>query len=122
MEFIPAIIIISYLEDRGPALAATILMVAAGLWARSTLHGQISGEDWARAILLVVSGGVIAMTFHRLRQDLRELLEVAEARLAAVEATENRYRWAFERAAMGFANTNERGELLQSNRRLSEMT
>ncbi|TIY09272.1 MAG: diguanylate cyclase, partial [Mesorhizobium sp.] len=113
MEFIPAIIIISYLEDRGPALAATILMVAAGLWARSTLHGQI-GEDWARAILLVVSGGVIAMTFHRLRQDLRELLEVAEARLAAVEATENRYRWAFERAAMGFANTNERGELLQS--------
>lgn len=122
LEFIPAIIIISYLEDRGPALAATILMVAAGLWARSTLHGQISGEDWARAILLVVSGGVIAMTFHRLRQDLRELLEVAEARLAAVEATENRYRWAFERAAMGFANTNERGELLQSNRRLSEMT
>lgn len=122
LEFIPAIIIISYLEDRGPALAATILMVAAGLWTRSTLHGQISGEDWARAILLVVSGGVIAMTFHRLRQDLRELLEVAEVRLAAVEATENRYRWAFERAAMGFANTNERGELLQSNRRLSEMT
>ncbi|RUV74037.1 MAG: PAS domain S-box protein [Mesorhizobium sp.] len=122
LEFIPAIIIISYLEDRGPALAATILMVAVGLWARSTLHGQISGEDWARAILLVISGGVIAMTFHRLRQDLRELLEVAEARLAAVEATENRYRWAFERAAMGFANTNERGELLQSNRRLSEMT
>ncbi|RWJ64967.1 MAG: PAS domain S-box protein [Mesorhizobium sp.] len=122
LEFIPAIIIIAYLEDRGPALAATILMVAVGLWARSTLHGQISGEDWARAILLVISGGVIAMTFHRLRQDLRELLEVAEARLAAVEATENRYRWAFERAAMGFANTNERGELLQSNRRLSEMT
>ncbi|TIW43424.1 MAG: diguanylate cyclase, partial [Mesorhizobium sp.] len=26
LEFIPAIIIISYLEDRGPALAATILM------------------------------------------------------------------------------------------------
>ncbi|WP_287307198.1 PAS domain S-box protein [Mesorhizobium sp.] len=122
LEFIPAIIIISYLEDRGPALAATILMVAAGLWTRSTLHGQISGEDWARAILLLISGGVIAMTFHRLRQDVRELLEVAEARLAAVEATESRYRWAFERAAMGFANTNEKGELLQSNRRLSEMT
>ncbi|WP_287324158.1 PAS domain S-box protein [Mesorhizobium sp.] len=122
LEFVPAIIIISYLEDRGPALAATILMVAAGLWTRSTLHGQISGEDWARAILLLISGGVIAMTFHRLRQDVRELLEVAEARLAAVEATESRYRWAFERAAMGFANTNEKGELLQSNRRLSEMT
>ncbi|RWO56981.1 MAG: PAS domain S-box protein [Mesorhizobium sp.] len=122
LEFIPAIIIISYLEDRGPALAATILMVAAGLWTRSTLHGQISGEDWARAILLLISGGVIAMTFHRLRQDVRELLEVAEARLAAVEATESRFRWAFERAAMGFANTNEKGELLQSNRRLSEMT
>ncbi|WP_287222028.1 PAS domain S-box protein [Mesorhizobium sp.] len=122
LEFIPAIIIISYLEDRGPALAATILMVAAGLWTRSTLHDQISGEDWARAILLLISGGVIAMTFHRLRQDVRELLEVAEARLAAVEATESRYRWAFERAAMGFANTNEKGELLQSNRRLSEMT
>ena len=97
-------------------------MVAAGLWTRSTLHGQISGEDWARAILLLISGGVIAMTFHRLRQDVRELLEVAEARLAAVEATESRYRWAFERAAMGFANINEKGELLQSNRRLSEMT
>ncbi|TJV20382.1 MAG: hypothetical protein E5Y16_30920, partial [Mesorhizobium sp.] len=53
LEFIPAIIIISYLEDRGPALAATVLMVAAGLWTRSTLHGQISGEDWARAILLL---------------------------------------------------------------------
>lgn len=122
LEFIPAIIIISYLEDRAPALAATILMVAAGLWARGTLHGQISSEDWARAILLLVSGGVIAMTFHRLRQDLRELLEIAEVRLSAVEATESRYRWAFERAAMGFANTNEDGELLQSNRRLCEMT
>lgn len=120
LEFVPAIIIIAYLEDRVPALAATTLMVTVGLWARG--HDQISNGDWARAILLLVSGGVIAMTFHRLRQDLRELLEVAEARLAAVEATESRYRWAFERAAMGFANTNEKGELLQSNKRLCEMT
>lgn len=120
LEFIPAIIIIAYLEDRVPALAATILMVAVGLWARGL--SQISNEDWARAILLLVSGGVIAMTFHRLRKDLQEVVGVAEARLAAVEATEGRYRWAFERAAMGFANSNEKGELLQSNRRLCEMT
>jgi PAS domain S-box-containing protein len=122
LEFIPAIIIIAYLEDRAPALAATALMVATGLWARGVPGTQISNEDWARAILILVSGGVIALTFHRLRQDLRELLEVAEARLAAVEATESRYRWTFERAAMGFANTNDKGELLQSNRRLCEMT
>lgn len=120
LEFIPAIIIIAYLEDRVPALAATILMVAVGLWARGL--GQVSDEDWARAILLLVSGGVIAMTFHRLRQDLHEAAGVAEARLAALEATESRYRWAFERAAMGFVNSNEKGELLQSNRRLCEMT
>src|ERR1700754_3785159 len=122
LEFIPSIIIISYLEDRVLALAATALMVATGLWVRGILDAQISNEDWARAILVMVSGGVIALTFHRLRQDLRELLEVAEARLAAVEATESRYRWAFERAAMGFANTNDKGELLQSNRRLCQMT
>ncbi|PDQ17638.1 diguanylate cyclase [Mesorhizobium sanjuanii] len=117
LEFIPAIIIIAYLEDRAPTLAATILMLAVGLWARGL--DQISNDDWARAILLLVSGGVIAITFHRLRKDLHE---VADARLAAVEATGSRYRWAFERAAMGFANTNEKGELLQSNRRLCDMT
>ncbi|QPC91661.1 PAS domain S-box protein [Mesorhizobium sp. INR15] len=122
ISFIPAIIVIVYLEGRVAAITATLVMAAAGLWAQSVLNGQISSEDWTRAILLLVSGGVIASIFHRLRQDLRAALEIAEARLAAVEATESRYRWAFERAAMGFANTNRRGELLQSNRRLCEMT
>lgn len=122
ITFIPAIIVIVYLEGRSAAIAATLVMAAAGLWARSVLKDQISSEDWTRAVFLLVSGGVIASIFHRLRQDLREALGVAEARLAAVEATESRYRWAFERAAMGFANTNRRGELLQSNRRLCEMT
>ena len=122
IAFIPGIIVIVYLEGRVVAIAATLLMAAAGLWAQRVLNTQISPEDWTRAVLLMVSGGVIALTFHRLRQDLREALEVAEARLAALEATESRYRWAFERAAMGFANTNENGELLQSNRRLCEMT
>jgi PAS domain S-box-containing protein len=122
LEFIPAIIVISYLEDRLIALAATFVMVAVGLWVRGILHTPISTEDWMPAILLLVSGGMIALMFHRLRQDLRQLLHIAEARLAAVEATESRYRWAFERAAIGFANTNGNGELLQSNRRLCDMT
>jgi len=122
IAFIPAIIVIVYLEGRLAAIAATLLMAAAGLWMRSALNAHLSAEDWTRAIFLLVSGGLIAFVFHRLRQDLRGALEVAEARLAAIEATENRYRWAFERAAMGFANTNRRGELLQSNRRLCEMT
>ena len=122
IAFIPAIVVIVYLEGRLAAIAATFLMAAAGLWARFSLNTQISTEDWTRAVLLLVSGGVIALTFHRLRQDLRHALDVAEARLVSVEATESRYRWAFDRAAMGFANTNEKGELLQSNRRLCEMT
>jgi len=122
IAFIPAIIIIAYLEGRLLAIAATLLMAAAGLWEQRVLNSQISAEDWTRAIFLLVSGGLIAFVFHRLRQDLREALEVAEARLAAIDAAEGRYRWAFERAALGFANANRRGELLQSNRRLFEMT
>lgn len=122
IAFIPAIIVIVYLEGRGTTIAATLLMAAAGLWAQRVVNTRISAEDWTRATLLLVSACVIALTFHRLRQELRQAVEVAEARLAAVEATENRYRWAFERAAIGFANTNENGELLQSNRRLCEMT
>lgn len=119
---VPAIIIIVYLEGRGPTIVATILLALVGLGARRLVNGHISVEDWTHAIFLLVSGGLIAVMFHRLRQDLRGALEVAEARLAAIDATESRYRWAFERAAMGFANTNRGGELLQSNRRLCEMT
>ncbi len=97
-------------------------MAVAGLWARRALNSHISYEDWARAVLLMVSGGVIATIFHRLRTDLREALGAAETRLAAFQETESRYRWAFEHAAMGFANSNHKGELLQANRRLCEMT
>ena len=122
ISFIPAIIIIVYLEGRSAAIAATLLMAAAGLWARRAVNSQISYEDWTRAILLLVSGGVIATIFHRLRTDLSEALGVAEARLATVQETERRYRWAFEQAAMGFANSNRRGELLQANERLCELT
>ncbi|UVK44027.1 PAS domain S-box protein [Mesorhizobium sp. AR07] len=122
IAFIPAIIIIVYLEGRLVAIAATVVMAAGGLWARRVVNAQLSAGDWTRAIFLLVSGGLIAFMFHRLRQDLRGALDVAEARLAAIDATASRYRWAFERAAMGFANTNRRGELLQSNRRLCEMT
>ncbi|MEZ2331140.1 PAS domain S-box protein [Mesorhizobium sp. RCC_202] len=122
IAFVPAIVVIAYLEDRLAAIAATLLAAAAGLWARYALNTQITAEDWTRAILLLASGAAIAMIFHRLRHDLRQALDVAEARLSAVEATESRYRWAFERAAMGFANTNRKGEVLQSNRRLCDMT
>ncbi|TPK73528.1 PAS domain S-box protein [Mesorhizobium sp. B2-4-15] len=122
MASIPAIIVVVYLEGRLAGIVATLLMAAVGLWVRHVLNAQLSAEDWTRAIFLVVSGGLIALVFHRLRQDLRGALEVAEARLAAIDAAESRYRLAFERAALGFANTNRRGELLQSNRRLCEMT
>ncbi|WP_342770059.1 MULTISPECIES: PAS domain S-box protein [Mesorhizobium] len=104
------------------AIAATLFMAAAGLGARRALNAQLSAEDWTRAIFLLVSGGLIAFMFHRLRQDLRGALEVAETRLAAIDATETRYRGAFERAAMGFVNTNRRGEMLLSNSRLRDMT
>ncbi|WP_214473683.1 PAS domain S-box protein [Mesorhizobium sp. dw_380] len=122
IALIPAILVIVYLEGRVAAIAATLLMAAVGLGARRALDAQLSAEDWTRAIFLLVSGNLIAFMFHRLRQDLRGALEVAETRLAAIDATETRYRWAFERAAMGFANTNRHGEMLQSNRRLCEMT
>ncbi|WP_434721503.1 PAS domain S-box protein [Mesorhizobium sp. RIZ17] len=122
ISFIPAIIIIVYLEGRSAAIAATLVMAATGLWARQALNSQISYEDLTRAILLLVSGGVIATIFHRLRTELSEALRIAEARLAAVQETESRYRWAFERAAMGFASSNRRGELLQANERLCELT
>lgn len=122
IAFVPVIIVIAYLEGRFVAIAATLVMAVAGLWMRRVLNAQLSAEDWTSAILLVVSGGLIALVFHRLRQDLREALEIAETRLAAIEVAEKRYRWAFERAALGFANANRRGELLQLNRRLSEMT
>ncbi|WP_244420632.1 sensor histidine kinase [Mesorhizobium japonicum] len=122
IAFIPVIIVIVYLEGRLVAIAATVLMAAAGLWMRRVLNAQLSAEDWTSAIFLLVSGGLIASVFHRLRQDLRGALEVAETRLAAIDAAESRYRWAFERAALGFANANRHGELLQSNRRLFEMT
>jgi len=122
IALIPVIIVIVYLEGRSVAIAATLLMAAAGLWMRRSLNAQLSAEDWTSAIFLLVSGGLVASVFHRLRQDLRGALEVAEERLAAIDAAESRYRWAFERAVLGFANANRRGELLQSNRRLFEMT
>ncbi|AZO41498.1 PAS domain S-box protein [Mesorhizobium sp. M7D.F.Ca.US.005.01.1.1] len=122
VALIPAILVIVYLEGRVAAIAATLFMAAAGLGARRALNAQLSAEDWTRAIFLLVSGGLIAFMFHRLRQDLRGALEVAETRLAAIDATETRYRGAFERAAMGFVNTNRRGEMLLSNSRLRDMT
>jgi PAS domain S-box-containing protein len=119
---IPAVIIIVYLEGRGAAIAAAVATTVVGLWAEKTLHGRITTDDWLEAIFLLVSGCAIAFIFHRLRRDLRKALEVAESRLAAVAETESRFRLVFERAAIGFANTNEKGELLQSNRHLCELT
>ncbi|RUX36458.1 diguanylate cyclase, partial [Mesorhizobium sp. M7A.F.Ca.CA.002.09.1.1] len=40
-EFVPAIIAISYFEDRMIALAATFVMVAVGLLTRDVLHHPI---------------------------------------------------------------------------------
>ncbi|WP_320251414.1 PAS domain S-box protein [Mesorhizobium vachelliae] len=119
---IPAIIVSVYLVGRNAAITATFVTAAAGLGAARILRGEVSVEDWLRAIFLLVSGFMIAFMFHRLRQDLSAALEIAEDRLSAVEATESRFRSVFERAAIGFANTNDKGELLQSNRRLCELT
>jgi len=119
---IPAIIVAVYLVGRGAAIAATLVTAAAALAAERILRGPIPMEDWLRALFLLVAGLMIALIFDRLRKDLRKALEVAERRLAIVEATESRFRAVFERAAIGFANTNERGELLQSNKRLCELT
>ncbi|MBZ9822425.1 sensor histidine kinase [Mesorhizobium sp. CA4] len=93
-------------------------MAAAGLGARIILHRQPLADDWVRAILFVLSGGMIAFLFDRSRQSLRAALDV---KLAAVEAAESRYRHAFERAALGFATANDRGELLRLNKRLSDL-
>ncbi|TGP44357.1 PAS domain S-box protein [bacterium M00.F.Ca.ET.230.01.1.1] len=119
---IPAIIVSVYLVGRNAAIVATLVTAAAALGAARILRGQVPAEDWLRAIFLLVSGFMIAFMFHRLRQDVSRVLEIAENRLSAVEATESRFRSVFERAAIGFANTNENGELLQANRRLCELT
>ncbi|ESX09945.1 PAS domain S-box protein [Mesorhizobium sp. M0179] len=111
VAFIPITVVIVYLEGRFVAIAATLLMAVAGLWMRHLLDGHLTSGDWTGAVFLLGSGSLIAAVFHRLRQDLHGALRVAEARLGAIDA-----------AALGFANTNRHGELLQSNRRLLEMT
>ncbi|TGS10538.1 PAS domain S-box protein [Mesorhizobium sp. M2E.F.Ca.ET.209.01.1.1] len=116
LEFIPAIVVIAFLENRRIAVGSTLLMAAVGLGAR--MKGQPLADDWVRAILLVVAGGVITFLFDRSRQSLRAALDV---KLAAVEAAESRYRRAFERAALGFATANDGGELLWLNKRLSAL-
>ncbi|TPL88909.1 PAS domain S-box protein [Mesorhizobium sp. B2-3-14] len=122
LECVPAIVIIAFLEDRWPAMAATFAMVAVGLAVRLAANGQLVGDDLSGAILLALSGGMIAFLFHRSRQELRSALDVAENRLTAIETTEARYRWAFERAALGFATANDRGELLQVNMCMCSMS
>ncbi|MDX8523682.1 PAS domain S-box protein [Mesorhizobium sp. MSK_1335] len=93
-------------------------MAVAGLGARTIVSGQILADEWVRAVLLVLSGGMIAFLFERSRQTLRVASDV---KLAAVEAAESRYRRAFERAALGFATANDSGELLWLNKRLSAL-
>ncbi|MGT2467065.1 PAS domain-containing protein [Mesorhizobium atlanticum] len=61
---------------------------------------------------------MIAFLFDRSRQSLQAALDI---KLAAVEAAESRYRRAFERAALGFATANDKGELLRLNKRLSAL-
>ncbi|MDX8434813.1 PAS domain S-box protein [Mesorhizobium abyssinicae] len=93
-------------------------MAAAGLGARIVLNGQAVADDWVHALLLLLSGGMIALLFDRDRQSLRAALELKPA---AVEAAASCYRRAFERADMGFASANDTGELLLSNKRLCAM-
>ncbi|CDX13376.1 Signal transduction histidine kinase [Mesorhizobium plurifarium] len=93
-------------------------MAATGLAARTVVKGLPLADDWVRAILLVLAGSMIAFLFDRSRQSLQAALDV---KLAAVEAAESRYRRAFERAALGFATANGRGELLRLNKRLGAL-
>lgn len=116
LEFIPAIVVIAFLENRGMAAGSTLLMAAVGLGSRIIMGRQPLADEFARAILLVLSGGMITLLFDRSRQSLRAALDV---KLSAVEAAEARFRQAFERAALGFATANDRGELLGVNKRLS---
>ncbi|WP_292145189.1 PAS domain S-box protein [Mesorhizobium sp.] len=118
LEFIPAIVVIAFLESRRIAVGSTLLMAAAGLVARIISHRQPLADEWVRAILLVLAGGMIAFLFDRSRQSLQAALDI---KLAAVEAAESRYRRAFERAALGFATANDKGELLRLNKRLSAL-
>src|SRR4051812_41434012 len=122
LECVPAIVIIAFLEDRWPAMTATFAMVAVGLAVRLGANGQLVGGDLSGAILLALSGGMIAFLFLRSRQEVRGALVFAENRLAAIETTEARYRRAFERAALGFATANDRGELLQVNMCMCSMS
>ncbi|CDX46491.1 Signal transduction histidine kinase [Mesorhizobium sp. ORS 3359] len=115
LEFVPAVVVVAFLEDRRIAVAATLLLALAGLGARLILNHQPYPDELARATLLVLSGGMIAMLFDRSRQSLQAAMDV---KLAAVEATESRYRRAFERAALGFATASDGGELLGVNKRL----
>src|SRR5437868_6007021 len=56
IAFVPAIVVIAYLEDCSSAIAATLLAAAAGLWVRHLLNTETSAEDWMRAVLLLISG------------------------------------------------------------------
>ncbi|WP_245441950.1 PAS domain S-box protein [Mesorhizobium hawassense] len=114
LSFVPAIAVIAFLESRWIAVAATLVMAVASIGAVKAAGGNVQSDDWTRAILLLLSGGMIAFLFDRSRQSLRAALDL---KLAAVEATESRYRRAFERAAMGFATADTNGELLRLNSR-----
>jgi hypothetical protein len=63
ISFIPAVIIIVYLEGRSVAIAVTIVMAVAGLWGRQMHNVHISPEAWMRAGLFLVSGGIVASIF-----------------------------------------------------------
>ncbi|TPJ70644.1 PAS domain S-box protein [Mesorhizobium sp. B2-7-1] len=116
LEFVPAIVVIAFLENRLVAVGSTVLMAAAGLGARTIMDGQSPADQWVRAILLALAGGMIAFLFDQSRRSLQAALDV---KLAPVEAAASRYRGAFERAELGFATVNDRGELLWLNKRLS---
>ncbi|BCM17873.1 sensor histidine kinase [Mesorhizobium sp. J8] len=116
LEFVPAIVVVAFLENRLVAIGSTLLMAAAGLGARVIVGGQSPADEWVRAILLGLAGGMIAFLFDRSRRSLQAALDV---KLAAVEAAGSRYRRAFERAALGFATADDRGKLLWLNKRLS---
>jgi PAS domain S-box-containing protein len=125
LVFIPAVVIVALLESFRTTVIASLVMVLGGLALSASADGALRADSVARAALFCVASLSIAVTFRRqkvLQHELHGALALAQSRLEAVELSELHYRQAFEGAAIGFANLDSNGNLINSNARLSEMT
>lgn len=125
LVFIPAVVIVALLESLRTTVIASLVMILGGLALSMSADGQLFADSIARAALFGVASLSIAVTFRRqnmLQRELHGALALAQSHLEAVETSELHYRQAFEGAAIGFANLDGNGNLINSNVRLCEMT